>query len=55
MLRVWKARTLHSDCPKLKDHNRGNKAGNKNGVGEARGKANVLGEGDANPDSNVIK
>ncbi|GJV63994.1 putative reverse transcriptase domain-containing protein [Tanacetum coccineum] len=32
-----------------------NKAGNKNGVGEARGKAYVLGRGDANPDSNVIK
>ncbi|GJV59902.1 putative reverse transcriptase domain-containing protein, partial [Tanacetum coccineum] len=32
-----------SDCPKLKDQNGGNKAGNKNGVGEARGKAYVLG------------
>ncbi|GKC85971.1 putative reverse transcriptase domain-containing protein [Tanacetum coccineum] len=27
----------------------------KNGVGEARGKAYVLGGGDANPDSNVVK
>ncbi|GJR60009.1 putative reverse transcriptase domain-containing protein [Tanacetum coccineum] len=44
-----------SNCPKLKDQNRGNKAGNKNGVGEARGKAYVLGGGDANPDSNVVK
>ncbi|GJY57184.1 putative reverse transcriptase domain-containing protein [Tanacetum coccineum] len=44
-----------SDCPKLKDQNRGNKDGNKNGVGEARGKAYVLGGGDANPDSNVVK
>ncbi|GJU42720.1 reverse transcriptase domain-containing protein [Tanacetum coccineum] len=44
-----------SDCLKLKDQNRGNKAGNKNGVGEARGKAYVLGGGDANPDSNVVK
>ncbi|GJS32048.1 putative reverse transcriptase domain-containing protein [Tanacetum coccineum] len=43
-----------SDCPKLKDRNRGNKAGNKNEVGEARGKAYVLGGGVANPDSNVI-
>ncbi|GJV45892.1 putative reverse transcriptase domain-containing protein [Tanacetum coccineum] len=43
-----------SDCPKLKDQNRGNKTGNKNGVGEARGKAYVLGGGDANPDSNVV-
>ncbi|GJS00957.1 putative reverse transcriptase domain-containing protein [Tanacetum coccineum] len=32
-----------SDCPKLKDQNHGNKAGNKNEVGEARGKAYVLG------------
>ncbi|GJX40668.1 reverse transcriptase domain-containing protein, partial [Tanacetum coccineum] len=44
-----------SDCPKLKDQNRGNKARNKNGVGKARGKAYVLGGGDANPDSNVVK
>ncbi|GKA15202.1 putative reverse transcriptase domain-containing protein [Tanacetum coccineum] len=44
-----------SDCPKLKDQNRGNKAGDKNGVGEARGKAYVLGGGEANPDSNVVK
>ncbi|GKC52366.1 putative reverse transcriptase domain-containing protein, partial [Tanacetum coccineum] len=44
-----------SDCPKLKNQNRGNKAGNKNGVGEARGKAYVLGGGEANPDSNVVK
>ncbi|GKE06579.1 putative reverse transcriptase domain-containing protein [Tanacetum coccineum] len=44
-----------SDCPKLKDQNHGNKAGNKNGVGKARGKAYVLGGGDANPDSNVVK
>nr|GEW82599.1 ribonuclease H-like domain-containing protein [Tanacetum cinerariifolium] len=45
---------LLSDCPKLKDQNRGNKAGNKNGIGKARGKAYVLGGGDANPDSNVV-
>ncbi|GKD57428.1 putative reverse transcriptase domain-containing protein, partial [Tanacetum coccineum] len=44
-----------SDCLKLKDQNRGNKARNKNGVGEARGKAYVLGGGNANPDSNVVK
>ncbi|GJY67790.1 putative reverse transcriptase domain-containing protein [Tanacetum coccineum] len=43
-----------SDCPMLKDHNRGNKSGNKSGVGEARGKAYVLGGGDANPDSIVV-
>ncbi|GJW77649.1 putative reverse transcriptase domain-containing protein [Tanacetum coccineum] len=46
---------FRSDCPKLKDQNRGNKDGNKNGVGEARGKAYVLGGGDANLDSNVVK
>nr|GFA07198.1 hypothetical protein [Tanacetum cinerariifolium] len=44
-----------SDCPKLKDQNRGNKARNKNGVGEARGKAYVLGGEDDNLDSNVDK
>nr|GEV08347.1 reverse transcriptase domain-containing protein [Tanacetum cinerariifolium] len=44
-----------SDCPKLKDQNRGNKSRNKNGVGEVRGKAYVLGGGDANLDSNVVK
>ncbi|GJW66645.1 putative reverse transcriptase domain-containing protein [Tanacetum coccineum] len=44
-----------SDCPNLKDQNRGNKAGNKNDVGDAGGKAYVLGGGDANPDSNVVK
>nr|GFA49109.1 putative reverse transcriptase domain-containing protein [Tanacetum cinerariifolium] len=44
-----------SDCPKLKDQNHGNKTRNKNGIGEARGKAYVLGGGDANLDSNVVK
>nr|GEV87046.1 putative reverse transcriptase domain, ribonuclease H-like domain, aspartic peptidase domain protein [Tanacetum cinerariifolium] len=44
-----------SDCPKLKDQNHGNKARNKNKIGKARGKAYVLGGGDANPDSNVVK
>ncbi|GJT42876.1 reverse transcriptase domain-containing protein [Tanacetum coccineum] len=44
-----------SDCPKFKDQNCGNKAGNKNGIGKAKGKAYVLGGGDANPDSNVVK
>ncbi|GKD26250.1 putative reverse transcriptase domain-containing protein [Tanacetum coccineum] len=43
-----------SDCPKLKDQNCGNKTGNKSGIGEARGKAYVLGRGDANPDSNIV-
>nr|GEU91394.1 putative reverse transcriptase domain-containing protein [Tanacetum cinerariifolium] len=48
-------RHYKSDCPKLKDQNRGNKAGNKNGVGEVRGKSYVLGGGDANPDFIVVK
>ncbi|GJX46048.1 putative reverse transcriptase domain-containing protein, partial [Tanacetum coccineum] len=43
-----------SDCLKLKDQNRGNKTRNKSGIGEARGKAYVLGGGDAKPDSNFI-
>ncbi|GJY06724.1 putative reverse transcriptase domain-containing protein [Tanacetum coccineum] len=43
-----------SDCPKLKDQNRGNKTGNKSGIGEAIGKAYMLGGGDANLDFNVI-
>ncbi|GKA96046.1 putative reverse transcriptase domain-containing protein [Tanacetum coccineum] len=34
---------------------RGQIDGNKNGVGEARGKSYVLGGGEANPDSNVVK
>ncbi|GKD66975.1 putative reverse transcriptase domain-containing protein [Tanacetum coccineum] len=43
-----------SDYPKLKDQNHGNKTANKSNIGEARGKAYVLGGGDANPDSNII-
>ncbi|GKE36988.1 putative reverse transcriptase domain-containing protein, partial [Tanacetum coccineum] len=43
-----------SDCPKLKYQKRRNKTGNKNGVGEARGKTYMLGGGDANPTLNVI-
>ncbi|GJT29873.1 putative reverse transcriptase domain-containing protein [Tanacetum coccineum] len=39
-------------CPKLKNQNRGNKAGKK--TKEARGKAYVLGGGEANPESNVV-
>nr|GEX47178.1 reverse transcriptase domain-containing protein [Tanacetum cinerariifolium] len=43
-----------SDFPKLKDQNRRNKTRSKSGIGEAKGKAYVLGGGDANPDSNVV-
>ncbi|GJU66233.1 putative reverse transcriptase domain-containing protein [Tanacetum coccineum] len=43
-----------SDCPMLKDQNRGNKTRNKSGIGEASGKAYVLGGGDANPNSNIV-
>ncbi|GJX16137.1 putative reverse transcriptase domain-containing protein [Tanacetum coccineum] len=39
-------------CPKLKNQNRGNKDGKK--TEEARGKAYVLGGGEANPESNVF-
>ncbi|GJT03593.1 putative reverse transcriptase domain-containing protein [Tanacetum coccineum] len=46
---------FRSDCPKLKDQTRKNKTGNKNEVGEARGKAYVLGGGDATPNLNVVK
>nr|GEX64788.1 hypothetical protein [Tanacetum cinerariifolium] len=42
------------DCPKLKDQNRRNKTRNTNRIVDARGKAYVLGRGDANPDSNVV-
>ncbi|GJX81667.1 putative reverse transcriptase domain-containing protein [Tanacetum coccineum] len=38
------------DCPKVKNQNRGNKAR----VPDARGKAYVLGGGDANPGSNTV-
>ncbi|GKC32491.1 putative reverse transcriptase domain-containing protein, partial [Tanacetum coccineum] len=41
-----------NDCPKLKNQNHRNKAGKK--TEEARGKAYVLGGGEANPDSNVV-
>nr|GEX26577.1 putative reverse transcriptase domain-containing protein [Tanacetum cinerariifolium] len=43
-----------NDSPKLKDQNCRNKTRNKNGIGKARGKAYVLGGGDANLDSNVV-
>ncbi|GJR19002.1 putative reverse transcriptase domain-containing protein [Tanacetum coccineum] len=39
-------------CPKLKNQKPGNKAGEK--IEEARGKAYVLGGGEADPDSNVV-
>ncbi|GJS28667.1 putative reverse transcriptase domain-containing protein [Tanacetum coccineum] len=54
-MRYRKQGNFRSDYPKLKDQNHRNNVGNKNGVGEARGKAYVLGGGDANPDSNVVK
>ncbi|GKA10420.1 putative reverse transcriptase domain-containing protein [Tanacetum coccineum] len=43
--KCYKVGHLSQDC----------KAGNKNSVGEARGKTYVLGGGDANPDSKVVK
>ncbi|GKC09127.1 putative reverse transcriptase domain-containing protein [Tanacetum coccineum] len=41
-----------NECPKLKNQTRGNKARKK--TDEARGKAYVLGGGEANPDSNIV-
>nr|GEU79845.1 putative reverse transcriptase domain-containing protein [Tanacetum cinerariifolium] len=41
-----------NECHKLKNQTRGNKAENK--TNEARGKAYVLGGGEANPDFNII-
>ncbi|GJS01005.1 reverse transcriptase domain-containing protein [Tanacetum coccineum] len=41
-----------NECPKLKNQNRGNKAGKK--TEKARGKAHVLGGGEANSDLNVV-
>ncbi|GJT06055.1 putative reverse transcriptase domain-containing protein [Tanacetum coccineum] len=41
---------FRKDCPKIKNQNRGNNAR----VPDARGKAYVLGRGDANPDSNTV-
>ncbi|GJS64305.1 putative reverse transcriptase domain-containing protein [Tanacetum coccineum] len=43
-------RHFRKDCPKLRNQNRGNKTGNN----ETTAKAYVIGEGGANPDSNVI-
>ncbi|GKF21006.1 putative reverse transcriptase domain-containing protein, partial [Tanacetum coccineum] len=45
---------LHHEGPCTVRCGKCNKAGNKNRVGEARGKAYVLGGGDANLDSNVV-
>nr|GEU36034.1 hypothetical protein [Tanacetum cinerariifolium] len=41
-----------NECPKLKNQNRGNKVGKK--IEKARGKAYVLGGGEANPDLNIF-
>ncbi|GJW15780.1 reverse transcriptase domain-containing protein [Tanacetum coccineum] len=45
---------LLNEYPKLKNQNSGNKTRNKNKIGEARGKAYVLGGEEANPDSKVV-
>ncbi|GKE32581.1 putative reverse transcriptase domain-containing protein, partial [Tanacetum coccineum] len=41
-----------NECPKLKNQTRGNKVGKK--TKEARGKAFMLGGGEADPDSNIV-
>ncbi|GJW23640.1 putative reverse transcriptase domain-containing protein [Tanacetum coccineum] len=47
-------RHYRNDCPNLRNQNRGNKTGNKTGSNEATTKAYAIGEGGANPDSNVV-
>nr|GEY87908.1 reverse transcriptase domain-containing protein [Tanacetum cinerariifolium] len=54
---------FRKDCPKLRNWNRGNHIGKKNGNktgnqtrgNEATARAYAIGEGGANPDSNVVK
>nr|GEV00279.1 putative reverse transcriptase domain-containing protein [Tanacetum cinerariifolium] len=46
---------MSAEPTRLQDQNHGNKTRNKNGVCEVRGKAYVLGRGDANLDLNVVK
>nr|GEZ09300.1 hypothetical protein [Tanacetum cinerariifolium] len=41
-----------NECPKFKNQTRGNKTGKK--TNKARGKAYMLGGGEANPDSNIV-
>ncbi|GJW05557.1 putative reverse transcriptase domain-containing protein [Tanacetum coccineum] len=43
-----------SECPKLRNQNHGNKAGNKIGNNKAKARAYAIGGGGANPDSNVV-
>ncbi|GJX75805.1 putative reverse transcriptase domain-containing protein [Tanacetum coccineum] len=50
VFRVWSTRTLPKDCPKVKNQNHRDKAR----VPDARGKAYVLGGGDAKPGSNTV-
>nr|GEU95058.1 reverse transcriptase domain-containing protein [Tanacetum cinerariifolium] len=44
-----------NDCPKLKDQNCGKKTRNKNGIGEARGKAHVLVEETLTPSQTSLR
>ncbi|GKB94142.1 putative reverse transcriptase domain-containing protein [Tanacetum coccineum] len=43
-----------NECPKLRNQNHGNKAGNMNGNNEAKARAYAIGGGGANPDLNVV-
>ncbi|GJY67245.1 putative reverse transcriptase domain-containing protein [Tanacetum coccineum] len=45
---------IRNECPNLKNQNRKNKIGNKNGNNEAKARAYAIGGRRANPDSNVI-
>nr|GFC11488.1 reverse transcriptase domain-containing protein [Tanacetum cinerariifolium] len=42
------------DCPKMRNHNRGNQTRNKTGGNEVTAKAYDIGGGGTNPDSNVV-
>ncbi|GKB80909.1 putative reverse transcriptase domain-containing protein, partial [Tanacetum coccineum] len=50
LFRVWSTRTFQEGLSKVKNQNRGNKTR----VPDAKGKAYVLGGGDANPGSNTV-
>ncbi|GJX29119.1 putative reverse transcriptase domain-containing protein [Tanacetum coccineum] len=43
-----------NECPKLRNQNHGNNAGNKIGNNKAKARAYAVGGGGANPDSNIV-
>ncbi|GJR57887.1 putative reverse transcriptase domain-containing protein [Tanacetum coccineum] len=62
VFKIVEAGHFRKDCPKLRNHNRGNKTGNKNGNktknqtggNEAIATAYAIGGGGTNPNSNVV-